>query len=179
MTEAPYRYVHGSSHEEQVRLSIMNELLNEGSLRELDLRGGERILDLGCGTGQFTRTMAKAAGAKGSVVGIERDGAQLAEARRLASEAGEEGLVDFRLGDATSLDLGADEWGSFDLVHARFVLEHVPHPESVVTNMVRAARPLGRIVLADDDHENFRPWPEPAGFATLWKAYVDSYLVES
>jgi SAM-dependent methyltransferase len=52
----------------------------------------------------------------------------------------------------------------------------VPHPESVVANLVRAARPGGRIVLADDDHENFRPWPEPAGFATLWKAYVKSYL---
>jgi len=156
---------------------MMNGLLNERTLRELDLKDGERILDLGSGTGQFSRLMARAVGDRGHVVGIERDADQLLEAKRLASIAGEEGLVDFRMGDATSLHLESGEWGSFDVVHARFLLEHVRRPEKIVEYMMAAARPGGKIVLADDDHEGFRLWPEPVGFTRLWRAYMESYVV--
>ena len=41
--------------------------------------------------------------------------------------------------------------------------------------MVRAVRRGGRIVLADDDHQILRVWPEPAGFAELWQAYIRAY----
>jgi hypothetical protein len=41
--------------------------------------------------------------------------------------------------------------------------------------MVRAVRPGGRIVLADDDHGVMRLWPEPPGFNDLWNAYIRTY----
>ena len=53
------RYLHGSEPEEQRRLSLLNDLLNEGSLRALDLRGDEKILDVGSGLGQLSRAMAR------------------------------------------------------------------------------------------------------------------------
>jgi len=52
-------YLHGGDPEEQVRLSLLNDLLNVGSLRELNLHGGERILDVGSGLGQLSRAMAR------------------------------------------------------------------------------------------------------------------------
>ncbi|NKB76914.1 MAG: methyltransferase domain-containing protein [Gammaproteobacteria bacterium] len=168
-------YIHGSSPEEQRRLSLLNELLNQASARELGLRGGERILDVGSGLGQFTRVMARTAGAGGRALGIERDHAQLAEANRLASKAGESELTEFRQGNALDLPLRSDEWGSFDLAHARFLLEHISDPMSVISQMVDAVRPGGRVVVADDDHGDFRPWPEPDGFHGIWQAYVRSY----
>jgi ubiquinone/menaquinone biosynthesis C-methylase UbiE len=168
-------YIHGSAPAEQRRLSRLNDLLNEASLRELGLRGGEVILDVGSGIAQFTRAMARAAGPSGRVIGIERDGAQLEEARRQAAAAGEMNLVELRLGDALDLPLRAEEWGTFDLVHARFLLEHVSEPLAVVRAMVRAVRPGGRIVLADDDHDILRLWPEPPGLMSLWQAYIRSY----
>src|SRR5216684_3286116 len=67
------------------------------------------------------------------------------------------------------------EWGSFDVAHARFILEHVPDPGAVVRQMVRAVRPGGRIVLQDDDHDVLRCYPEPAGFSQLWRAYARTY----
>jgi SAM-dependent methyltransferase len=167
------RYLHGTSPTEQERLSLLNRLMNEAALRELSLRGGERVVDFGCGLGQLSRGMARAAGTR--LVGIERSAEQLAEAARQAAVAHEEHLLDLRQGDAGEPPLREDEWGRFDVAHARFVLEHVQDPGAVVRQMVRAARPGGRIVLQDDDHDILRCWPEPPGFAVLWRAYQRTY----
>jgi SAM-dependent methyltransferase len=167
------RYIHGTSREEQARLVQMNALLNSSSLEAMRLAGGERVLDVGSGLGQFARAMGKATGRR--VVGIERSAEQRSAAERLASEAGESEFAEFRAGEAESLPLTPDEWGTFDLVHARYVLEHVRDPLAVVRQMTAAARPGGRIVLEDDDHEILRLAPEPEGFPALWRAYIRSY----
>jgi ubiquinone/menaquinone biosynthesis C-methylase UbiE len=168
-------YIHGTDPEEQERLSLLNELINGPMLRELGLAGGQRVLDVGCGLAQFTREMARTIGAAGHVVGVEREALQLEEAARQASAAGEAGLVELRQGDVLAPPLSDQEWGSFDLVHARFLLEHLDDPLAAVRLMVRAARPGGRIVLADDDHDLLRLYPEPPGLGPLWKAYIRSY----
>lgn len=175
----PSRYIHGTAPEEQQRLSLLNDVLNQESLRELNIRGGERILEVGSGLGQFARMMAKEAisrsGQSCAVLGIERDPEQLSQARQLAEGDDESDLVEFRRGDALDLPLSQQEWGSFDIAHARFVLEHISQPGQVVKQMARAVRPGGRVVVSDDDHDGFRLWPEPPGFYALWGAYVRSY----
>jgi SAM-dependent methyltransferase len=170
MTESTY--IHGTAPEEQRRLSLLNDvLLNPASLREIALRGDERIIDFGSGLGQFTRAMARQVPG-GTVVGIERNREQLSLARRLAEEDGEASLVEFREGDVLDANL---EWGTYDVAHTRFVLEHVPEPLRVVKAMVRAVRPGGRVILADDDHDVLRYWPEPPGWSELWRAYMRTY----
>lgn len=160
-------YIHGTSPEEQRRLSLMNDvLLNPHSLRELALRGDEHIIDFGSGLGQFTCAMARAV-PRGRVAGIERSDEQ-------RTKAVQEPNVEYRAGDVLNLDLG-EEWGTYDVAHARFLLEHVPDPLRVVQAMVRAVKPGGRIVLADDDHGVMRLWPEPPGFVELWNAYIRTY----
>ncbi len=168
-------YIHGTAPEEQRRLSRLNELLNNAALQQIALRGGEKILDVGCGLAQLTRAMARVAGDSGRVIGIERSVEQLSLAKQIAASEGEENLVDLRQGSATALPLRREEWGCFDIVHTRFLLEHVPDPLEVVRMMVEAARPGGRIILQDDDHDVLRLWPEPPGFVELWNAYVRSY----
>src|SRR2546430_511760 len=134
-------YIHGTDDDEQRRLSLMNDvLLNSAMLREMNLRGDEHILDLGSGLGQFTRMMARAV-PSGRVVGVEYSEEQLAAAKRLAANDGEATLADLRAGDALNLDL---EWGTFDVAHTRFLLEHIPDPLRAVKAMVRAVRPGGR-----------------------------------
>lgn len=166
-------YLHGTQPDEQRRLSLLNDLLNAGSLREMRLQGGERVLDVGSGLGQLSRAMARGAGAR--VVGVERSAEQIVEAERQAAQAGEAGLVDFRQGDAMRLPLRDEEWGTFDLAHTRFLLEHLREPLPVVQAMACAVRPGGRIILEDDDHDLMRLWPEPPGFTALWQAYQRSY----
>jgi SAM-dependent methyltransferase len=131
------------------------------------------VLDVGSGLAQFSRLMAKATGTP--VLGIEYSADQIAEARRQATAAGEGNLVELRRGDAMRLPLRDGEWGAFDLAHTRFVLEHVTDPLAVVRGMVKAVCPGGRVVLADDDHDVIRLWPEPPGFRPLWHAYMRVY----
>jgi SAM-dependent methyltransferase len=156
----------------------MNDILNRGALAAIGVRPGERLLDLGSATGQLTRDLARAAGGAAGAVAVERSRDQIEVARRLASAAGEEGLADFREGDALSPPLSEAEWGGFDLVHARFLCEHLPRPIELARIMVRAARPGGRIVIQDEDHDILRLWPEPEGVMDLWRAYIRSYEVQ-
>jgi SAM-dependent methyltransferase len=173
MSSPSSQYVHGTSPEEQRRLTRLNALMNEGSLRELAPRAGERILDLGAGLGQLTRAMARLTGHR--VVAVERSAEQIREALAQARDAGETHLLDLRQGDVFTLPLAEQEWGSFDVAHTRFLLEHVPDPLAVVKTMVRAVRPGGRVVLEDDDHDLLRLWPEPPGLMAVWQAYMRSY----
>ncbi len=169
------QYIHGSTPDEQERLSKLNLLLNENSLSALNLKGGESILDVGSGLGQFSRMMAKKVGLKGRVLGIERDAAQYQKALTLTHADNSMGNIEFRQGNAYQLPLEKEEWGLFDLVHTRFLLEHLSQPQKAVDQMVNAAKSGGRIVLEDDDHATFRPTPEPMGFSIIWNAYLRSY----
>ena len=136
-------YIHGTTAEEQRRLSLGRGAPDDAlrfalvvGVRGVETMGegrisAERIIDFGSGLGQFSRAMARAV-PRGRVLGIERNEEQLAGAYRVASTEGESNLVEFRRGDVLNLELAREEWGSFDLAHARFILEHVPDPLRVV-----------------------------------------------
>lgn len=169
-------YIHGFSPAEQRRLTLMQGILNDAELSRIDLAGVRSILDVGAGLGQMTRALARAAEAGTRVVGVERDERQRAEALRQAEEAGEAGAIELRGGSAEALPLSPGERGSFDLAHARFLLEHVHDPLAVVREMISAVRPGGgRIVLVDDDHELLHLWPRCAEFDRAWRTYWESY----
>jgi SAM-dependent methyltransferase len=168
-------YIHGFSEAEMRRLTRMQDILNDAELASLDLTGVKRLLDVGSGLGQMTRAFARALEPGSTVIGVEREARQLAKAAQQAQAAGEAGLVEFRLGDATSLPLTPEEFGSFDLAHARFLLEHVRDPLAVVKQMVAAVRTGGRVVLMDDDHELLRLWPDCPEAERVWSIYWQSY----
>ena len=169
-------YIHGSSVTERRRLALMNELINQRCLDALELGGEKRVLDVGSGTGQFTRMMSRQLSPGSTIVALELNPDQVQEALQLTEGDTSGCAIDFRIGDALESPLDEEELGHFDLAHTRFLLEHVQEPAAVVRAMVAAVRPGGRVVLLDDDHELMRFWPEPPGVAAAWRAYYRSYL---
>ena len=172
MTE---EYIHGFTAEEQDRLTQMQSILNQKQIASMNFVGVSRVLDVGSGLGQMTRAIARELPAERCVIGVERSEMQIEEALRQAIAGNEAELVEFRRGDATDLPLSDDEWESFDLVHGRFILEHVTDPLAVVRQMVRATRVGGQIVLLDDDHELLRVYPQCMELQMAWQAYWESY----
>jgi ubiquinone/menaquinone biosynthesis C-methylase UbiE len=152
------------------RLDLLAEIMRPTTLRllaEAGLRGGDRCLDLGCGGGHVTLDMARIAGPEGLVTGVDIDPQIIELARQDATDAGA-GNVEYHVGDARAFD-----GGPFDLVHARFLLSHLPEPGTVLARMRQLARPGGRIVVEDTDMSGCYCHPHDlanARFAELYTA---------
>jgi ubiquinone/menaquinone biosynthesis C-methylase UbiE len=113
----------------------------------LELTAGDQVLDVGCGTGEDARALAGLVPGI-AVIGVDVTESKIAEAHRLT--LGLPRPVDFRVGDAYRL---AFEDGAFDAVRADKVFHHLDDPEKALTEMVRVARPGGRVVVSDVDYD--------------------------
>ena len=102
-------------------------------------------LDIGCGTGVFTRMVLDHSAAS-SVVAIDSSAAQVAFARKHVDE----GLATFQVGDAEALPFAT---GRFDIVCSALVLNFVTDPNRALCEMRRVARTGGLIAAYVWDFE--------------------------
>jgi SAM-dependent methyltransferase len=131
------------------------------------IQAGERVLDLGSGSGTDSFMAAVAVGAAGSAVGIDMTDAQLAKAQGLARESGFEN-VEFRTG---YIEQPPVEDRGIDCVISNGVINLSPDKPAVFAAAARALRPGGRLALADIVSE--RQLPEGVTCdASLWAACI-------
>jgi SAM-dependent methyltransferase len=109
----------------------------------LGLTSGDRVLDVACGPGNFSREFAKAAGAEGLVVGIDASPTMLARGAEEAEQSGSKNLVLVR-GDATALPFRD---GSFDCACCFAALHLFADPFAGLDEIRRVLAPGGRIAL--------------------------------
>lgn len=105
------------------------------------LRPGERVLDVGCGTGVVTRLAAERVGPEGVVSGLDVDPAMLAVARSVAPPSSG---IEWHAASAESMPLPD---GTFDAVLCQMSLQFVPERLAALEEMRRVLAPGGRLVL--------------------------------
>ena len=119
------------------------ETMRQGILTRAALRPGERVLDVGCGTGTLA---IRAAGEGSEVIGIDPAAKMVERSRMKAAEAGSSAR--FQVGVAENL---AFEDESFDVVLCTLVLHHLPPgmQDDCLKEMARVLRRQGRLILVD------------------------------
>jgi SAM-dependent methyltransferase len=129
--------------QETERLRANEALWDEGTFVRLERLGvgeGWSCLEVGAGQGSVAHWLAGRVGPGGRVVAADLDVDALSEVARPPLEV--------RRLDVRTDELPAD---TFDLVHARMVLQHLKDPETVVRRLVGTLKPGGRIFLEDTD----------------------------
>jgi SAM-dependent methyltransferase len=115
---------------------------NEHFRAAADVRPDERVLDIGCGTGQTTREAARSA-VNGSALGVDISPRMLERARELTDAEGPPN-ASYQLGDAQTHPFPA---AGFDLGISRFGTMFFADPVAAFTNIGRALHPEGRLMI--------------------------------
>ncbi len=150
-------YSHGH-HESVLRSHSWRTVGNSAAYLAEYLIPGVTVLDVGCGPGTITLEFA-ARVAPATVVGIDASPDVIEKATALAAER-DINNVEFVVGDAYDLDY---ETGSFDIVHAHQVLQHVSNPVGVLRELRRVRSHDGIVAARDVDYGACFWFPASAG----------------
>lgn len=138
----------------------------EYAMRRMNVRPGQAVIDLCCGTCDWTIALAKANGS-GEVVGLDFSRNMLDVGRKKIVKEGLEERIALVEGNAMELPYEANR---FDIATIGFGLRNVPDLDKVLREMVRVVKPGGMVVCLDAS----KPTKEP--FRTFYYAYFDRLL---
>jgi len=150
-------YTHGH-HESVLRSHRWRDAENSAGYLIPELRPAARVLDVGCGPGTISIDLARRV-PRGTVLGLDREASVIATALEAAAASGVPN-VDFAVGDVYSLEAGD---GSFDVVHAHQLLQHLTDPVAALREMRRVCCPGGVVAARDSDYEAFTWFPASPG----------------
>ena len=156
-------YVHGYHARENARLRDQAGTLSDLLHRDTAYPAGSSVLEVGCGVGAQTLTLARRSPAA-RFLSVDISAASIAEATRRVAAAG---ITNVELRQADIFDT-AFEPDSFDHVFVCFVLEHLTRPSEALAILRRLLRPGGGITVIEGDHGSafFHP-DSPAAHAAI------------
>lgn len=157
---------------------LMGRFSRKLALPFIDFAGladGERIVDVGCGTGSLTFALAEAADLRG-IAAVDLSPVFVAEARRRNTDP----RIDIEEADACALPFEA---GTFDRALSLLVLHFVPEPARAIAEMRRVVRPGGTVAACVWDHFGGLPgmrmfWDTAAMLGAGGRAARSRYLFQ-
>ncbi|HZE37174.1 MAG TPA: methyltransferase domain-containing protein [Stackebrandtia sp.] len=139
MSEKPYIFDTKGTDIGRQHLSYVETIFDRTStqfLEEIDIKPGQRCLDVGAGAGSITRWMADKVGDQGKVVALDKNVGYIEETANI--ETHECDVIE-----------GLPVDGTFDVIHVRLLLMHLPQREAIFKTLVDALAPGGWLVIGD------------------------------
>lgn len=143
MAQSEYVFQRAEDQRELERLRLIEQVFDPASRQRLlatGLQAGWRCLEVGPGAGSIMTWMGEVVGPTGQVVAVDLD-------PKFLGEAGQSNMEIVRA-DIRTAQLPEQ---SFDLVHARYVLIHIPDYEAALNRMLDCLKPDGWLVLEEPD----------------------------
>ena len=120
----------------------------DATLQRLNLKPGERVIDIGCGPGFLCKRMAAVVSPTGRVLGIDIS----EDLIDFATKNKNNDPIEYRAGDATALPV---EPAQFDVAVSTQVIEYLADANAALHEIARVVRPGGRAFIVDTD---FNSW---------------------
>ncbi len=152
----------------QDELDRLLERVNDRLLQRSEIELGERVIDIGCGTGATTMSVASLVGENGLALGVDISKTLLGCAKNRSTNI-TGGHIEYTLADAQTSRFNAD---SFDLVTSRFGMMFFANPVLAFKNLAVALRKGGRMSFVSWANASDNPWfaiPRDAAIEQLGK----------
>lgn len=165
-----FPYLHGFSETEQSRLRSQAEFAEHAIFQNINFSNSRQVLEVGCGVGAQTEILLRRF-PKLHVTGIDLNEKQLEAARKFLSNISfAQGRYDLQKMSADNLSF---EPASFDGAYLCWILEHVPNPAQVLSEVRRVLRPGGEIVVTEVMNSSFFIDPYSPNVWKYWMAFND------
>jgi ubiquinone/menaquinone biosynthesis C-methylase UbiE len=160
--------------------AFMGRLLDSGYRRRIQppsqltersgIKKGMQVLDLGCGSGAFTPSIARIVGEKGKVYALDIQADMLKQLEKKLDRPENRGIKNIKLIEGNAYELPFDD-GSLDLVYMVTVLQEIPDRNKALVEVKRVLKPGGLLAVTELFPDPDYPWKsttiklgEAAGF---------------
>ncbi|WPU66146.1 methyltransferase domain-containing protein [Peredibacter starrii] len=170
MSKTDFPYLHGFSETEQNRLRAQAEFAEYTIFQNINFSNAKKVLEVGCGVGAQTEILLRRF-PKVHVTGVDLNEKQLDAAKKfIGGMPAVANRYEFHKMSGDNLSFDAQ---TFDAAYLCWILEHVPNPAQVLSEVRRVLRPGAEIVVTEVMNSSFFLDPYSPNVWKYWMAFND------